>query len=139
LSNRENIRVAITTEVARLASLWTEYVLAIETEGRSVDTATQTDPYLCLEITFQDGMQADLNTRPIHRIIGGIVLSAAVKKGEGSRKADRLLEHFYSAMQMTDRMSPARTYATSFLPTEESPTWMKYRAIIPFWADVRYP
>lgn len=129
-------QVAIATRVNQLAGLWTDFTLAVEYENqKSVNLATQTNPYIRLGIDYLDGYQADLAKNPIHRNLGMILIEACAKEGTGTLVLNRILEHFYKPMQMRDTLVPVRTYAAR--PTEGYPKdgWYRKPVMIPFWFD----
>jgi hypothetical protein len=129
--HRQSIVTAI--EAARVG--FTAYPLVIEHDNRNmVDTATQLNPFLAVNLRFLDGAQADLSTNPIHRKIGQIHLQAAVKEGSGTAKAYELLEFFYSALQ-AKQFGGVRTRMASFAREQEFKGWVYYPALVPFWTD----
>ena len=133
---RERIRIALVDEVEALRATFTEYPLEVEyANGKVVNTATQTKPYLKVRIVYQDGDQINLALDPDYRAIGSIVVEAAVKAGSGTAEANRLLEHFYPTLQLSDRMGPLRTRAARFASKDARDGWAAEAALIPFWAD----
>lgn len=133
---RESVRVALVAKVEALKATFTAYPLAIEyVNGQAVNTATQSNPYLKVHLTYQDGQQIDLGRNPDYRMIGTIVLEACVKEGTGTRQANELLEHFYPALHMKDTIPPLRTLAARFTSRPARQGWSAEAALIPFWAD----
>lgn len=133
---REQIRIAVATKVGMLATTFTDYPLLIEyTNGQKVNTATQTNPYLKVTVRYQDGQQVDLALQPGHRLIGTLILEACVKEATGTAEANKLLEHFYPALHLTDTMPPLRTMAARFSTKQAVNGWAAEAALIPFWTD----
>jgi hypothetical protein len=102
-----------------------------------VNTQTQSVPFLCVQIKLLDGVQADLNVNPIHRIYGQIHISAAVKEGDGSALAYTMLSHFYPQLQKK-QLGDVRTAMYTFAPTRPHLGWVYYPILIPFWSDTIY-
>lgn len=133
---RERIRLALTNKVEALKLTFTDYPLVIEyANGQVVNTATQTQPYLKVKIVYQGGDQINLALDPDHRAIGTIQVEAMVKAGTGTGAANRLLEHFYPALHLSDTMGPIRTRAARFASRDAKDGWAAEAALIPFWAD----
>jgi hypothetical protein len=129
--HRQSIVTAI--EAAKLT--FTDYPLVIEYDNRMlVDTATQVNPFLCVDIKFLDGRQADLSSSPIHRKIGQIHLQAVVKEGSGTAKALQLMEHFYQPLQR-GQFGGVRTHMATFAKEMVFKGWVYYPAIVPFWTN----
>jgi len=134
----EQARLALTTKVEALKALWTTYSLVVEYNNTViVNTATQTTPFLRVNMTLIDGYQTDLGSNPGHRIMGMIAVEAMVKEGSGTAQANKLLEFFYPHLHMTDSIPPLRTYAASFATVKPSEGWAGQGAYIPFWFDSR--
>lgn len=132
----EQARTAVMTKVAALAATWTAYTLVIEYDNRNnVNYGTQTLPFLDVELFHISGEQASLGETPTHRLRGSIILTARVKVGQGMSTANTLLEHFYPSMQMTDTMSPVRTYAARIVTAAPKEGWAGISAVIPYWYD----
>ena len=135
MATLEQHRQSIVTAVEAAKASFTGYPLVIEYDNRIiVDTATQLDPFLVVNIRFLDGAQADLSANPIHRKVGQIHLQAATKEGAGSAKALVLLEHFYRALQRS-QFGGVRTRMASFAREQALKGWVYYPALVPFWAD----
>lgn len=135
MATLEQHRQSIVTAVEAAKVSFTDYPLVIEYDNRIiVDTATQLDPFLVVNIRFLDGAQADLSTNPIHRKIGQIHLQAAVKEGSGTAKAYTLIEHFYQALQQS-QFGGVRTRMASFAREQPFKGWVYYPALVPFWTD----
>jgi hypothetical protein len=136
---KEESRVAIVTKIEALKATFSpspSYTLVIEYENRNlVNWATRTDPVLCVEILYIDGFQSNLAANTNHRVMGSILLKALVKKGQGVMAANKLLEHFYPAMHMSEAMFPVRTRATRLTKEPMEKDWFCEVAVIPFWYD----
>ena len=134
---KEQSRVAIVTKINTLVGTANlGYTLVVEYENRNtVNWATQTNPVLCVEILYIDGFQSNLASNTNHRVLGSIILKALVKKGQGIKKANDLLEHFYPSMHMSESMFPVRTMATKLTSEKMNNDWACEVAVIPFWYD----
>ncbi len=132
----EDARKALYTKVQQLASTWTEYTLAIEYGNQmSINLASQANPYLCVQLVVMDGQQTSLGYNAMHRVMGNIIVEAKMKEGSGEAQANRLLAHFYPALQMKDNIPPLRTYAARMATKPAKQGWAAQAAIIPFWFD----
>jgi len=109
--------------------------LIIEYDNRIiVDTQTQTNPYLAVQIMFMSGEQADLSAAPIHRTYGQIHLAAVVKEGSGSALAMGLLDWFYPRLQRK-AFGAVRTLMADYAPVKPFKGWSYFPVLIPFWMD----
>jgi hypothetical protein len=137
MATREQARLALVNKVEALKASWAGgYTLEVEYDNlERVNLATQTDPYLCVNLLYHDGYQLDLSDTPQHRLLGTIVLEAKVKEGQGSKKASELLDHFYKALHLTDANAPLRTEAAKIRTPPAHAGWKADVAIIPFWFD----
>lgn len=90
----EQARADVMAVVARIQADFTNYPLAIERENLDeIDQATQTDPYLQVEIDFlPGGGQLDLADQPLVRQYGQLCLYAVGKVGSGTAELDKLLD-----------------------------------------------
>lgn len=133
---RESVRTALVSKVETLKGSFTAYPLKVEyANGVEVNTALQTHPYLKVWIVYQDGAQVNLASSPDYRLIGTIVVEACVKQGSGTKVANELLAHFYTALHMKDTIPPLRTLAARFSSKPPADGWATEAALIPFWAD----
>lgn len=132
----ELIRTDIVTAIeARRATFSGEYTLVIEYDNvLLVDTRTQTNPFLSVEIKFIQGGQADLSNTPLQRVYGQLLLSAAVPEGSGSSKALKLLDYFAAGLQRK-AFGTVRTHVSS--PSQSRPHlgWVYFTVSLPFWSD----
>jgi hypothetical protein len=66
--------------------------LVVQYDNRDVvNVETQTEPYLCCEVTFMDGEAGSIGSEPLGRYYGAVWLSINVKQGDGSAEALTLL------------------------------------------------
>lgn len=131
---REEIRLAVVTLVETRKATWSAYPLVIEYDNRIlVDTQKQTNPFLCVSIVYISGEQLEL-AGVNHRVWGQVHVSAAVRVGEGSGKANELLDHFVPALHMR-AISNLRLWGAS--PVRDRPHlgWVYYPVLVPFEAD----
>lgn len=131
----ESAREAVATAVEAAKAGAPVADLVIEYDNRTlVDTATATKPFLRVELVFGPGYQADISATPLHRFTGNIVLSAAVKEGQGSAEALKLLAHFYLALQ-SKQFGAVRTKKCSPGGSQPFKGWVYHRVFVPFWFD----
>lgn len=129
-------RTKLRQVVEGLKTSWTDYPLSIEYDNLFIiNFESQAKPFLRVSMVFQDGQQADLAEKPIHRIPGSIIIEAYDKIGAGNANSDKLLSHFYPAIHMTDANPPLRTYAAKIVGRMPVKGWMALAAVIPFWYD----
>ena len=115
------------------------YPLIVEYDNiREIDTQTQVNPYLMVDVKIIDMEQADLSNNPTHRVYGQLVLVAAVKEGQGVRAANLLLEHFYPKLQRK-ALGTVRTHMATVAPIRPHLGWLYIPVVVPFWSDVLYP
>lgn len=133
---QDDIRAAVVAEAEVIKALFTDYPLVIEYDNRvMVESATQEDPFLCLEVVTHAGRQADLSSNPIHRLVGHVILTAKVKVGEGTKRQTDLLEFFYTRLQRR-KLGPAILEMADFDKPRTVKGWVGYSALIPFRADI---
>lgn len=135
MATLEQHRQSIVTAVEAAKATFTTYPLIIEYDNRMlIDQATQRNPYLCVDILFMDGFQADLSTNPIHRKVGQIHLQAVVKEGAGSAQALQLLDHFGTALQ-AKILGGVRTKMQTYARSKPHLGWVYTPVVIPFWTN----
>lgn len=137
---QEAARQALVTRIEALKNTFTGgYPLIIEYDNREVvNRATQSDPFLCVKLVYQDGSQASLGPTADSRVFGTIVLEANVKIGAGIKAANELLEHFYPSVHQRDDMPPLRCWSARLVTPRPEGAWAKSVAVIPFWYDRAY-
>lgn len=134
---REQARQVVTTRVESLKASFTDYAVIVEYDNREVvNRASQSNPFLAVTLVYIDGMQINLGPSSQHRPIGTIVVEAWDKEGAGTARVNKLLDHFYRGLHMTDSMAPVRTHAARF-SSKRVPEqgWIAQAALIPFWFD----
>lgn len=135
MTTRESFRQAVVTAVEARKALWSAYTLIVEYDNRIlVDTQTQSNPFLCVEIQYLDGEQVDLGGSPNHRVYGQLTVAAAVKEGGGSTLGNNLLEHFYPALHLTT-IDGARMWGAKPEKTRPHRGWIYFPVSIPFDFD----
>lgn len=131
----ETIRQNLVTAVETAKSTFVTYPLVVEYDNRQlVDYSTQTNPFLCVEVKFIEGEQADLSSAPIHRYYGVLLLVAKGKVGSGTAKLLTLLDHFHPLLQRGS-FGMTRTHMATFAPAKEADGWLGIGVVIPFRAD----
>lgn len=134
----ELYRQQIVAEVKNLKGFFTGHTLNIEYDNRdTVNMLTQRDPFLCVEIMYIGGQQADLSNKPVHRIIGMLVLTAKTREGMGSSGGYKLLEHFYPNLQHRV-IGNVRLGMAKFSKPRLVGGWWGVSAMIPFHIN-RFP
>jgi hypothetical protein len=109
--------------------------IVIEYDNRIlVDTATASDPFLCVDIKLFAGEQADLSPNPRQRMWGQIHLKAAAKEGAGTADQLRILEHFMTRMQRK-KLGPVQTFMAGVGLAMPLKGWSYYPCIVPFYYD----
>lgn len=112
--------------------------LKVEYDNRdNIDMRTQRDPFLCAEVMFIGGQQADLSNKPVHRILGMLVLTAKTREGMGSAGGYKLLEHFYPNLQWRV-IGNVRLEVAEFSRPRLVGGWWGFSAMIPFHIN-RFP
>ena len=133
--NRETIRQAVVAAVEARKATWSAYPLLVEYDNRVlVDTQTQTNPFLCVRIMFMDGEQVDLGSNPNHRVFGQIHMAAALRSGEGTARANELLDYFVPALHMKT-LSGVRLWGSRPAKDLLHLGWVYSPCLIPFEAD----
>ena len=133
---REMVRKKLVARIEEQRPLWTRFPVLIEYDNAiAVNQSTQSNPYLCVTIVYQDGYQTTLSKNPGDRVLGTIVIEAKAKEGSGTAQANDLLEHFYRKVHMTDTLTPLRTLAARFASSPARNGWVAQGALIPFWFD----
>ena len=137
--SREQIRKDIVTAIDALkAGFPGGYPLLIEYDNiLLVDTQTQVNPYLRVDLKFIDMAQADLSDNPTHRVLGQIILGAGVKDGGGTKSANVILDYFYPRLQRKS-FGIVRTSMATVGPDVPHLGWLYSPMVIPFRADLQY-
>lgn len=93
-------RASINAALLDAAAGWADYQIDFEFENRpTLNSVTQHNPCVSVELKFNGARQADLSSRPIHRHVGFLILTVKVKVGHGTAEQLRLLEFLYQQMQ----------------------------------------
>lgn len=131
-------REQLVAELDALRATWVDYKLEVEYDNRdNIDMLSQRDPFLCAEIMFIGGQQADLSNKPVHRIVGMLVLTAKTREGAGSAGGYNLLEHFYPNMQHKV-IGNVRLEMAEFSKPRLVGGWWGVSAMLPFHIN-RFP
>jgi hypothetical protein len=111
---------------------FTIYTVEIEYDNRqNMDFATLETPHLCAEIMFTGGSRGDLSNKPVHKIVGMLVLTSKVRDGKGPADCYRLLEHFYPKIQ-NQVVGSVRFEMADFDRPRLVTGWWGVSALIPF-------
>lgn len=131
----DSIRQSLVTAVEAAKTGFTDYTLVIEYSNvNKVDTQTQHNPYLMVDTKFTGGEQVNLSNHPTHRWTGMLELTACIKCGQGTAKANKLLDHFYPQLQ-AKTFGAVRTYMADFGRGSEQLGWYRQTLYLPFWCD----
>lgn len=96
-----------------------------------VETTTQSGPFLDVSIEYIDGEQVDLSNKPVHRIVGLLVLTARVREGSGSAGAYDLLSNFY--MKLHGRqVGDVKLAMSKFSRPKKVDGWWGVASFMPF-------
>jgi hypothetical protein len=134
--SNEAARNSIATEIERAKTAWTEYTLLVEYPNRDpINLATQTNPFLKVDIVFMDGEQLDLGDRPLTRNWGQIILAAGGKFGTGQVPLLKLLRHFRPYLQLRDNLGSVRTAVAKPQNARTHLGWHYEIESISFWLD----
>ena len=128
----ELYRQQLVAEVEALRGTFLAHALSIEYDNRdNINMLTQRDPFLCVEVMYIGGQQADLSNKPVHRIVGMLVLTAKTREGMGSSGGYKLLEHFYPSLQHRV-IGNVRLEMAEFSKPRLVGGWWGVSAMIPF-------
>jgi len=122
--------------IEQIKADFTAYPLKVEIDNRStVDQATQTDPYLKVEIDYlPGGQQLSIGTDVVVRQVGQVCLYAIVKEGAGTDLAAQLLDfvvpYFDRKVLGSVHLHPAQ--AIRGRPVKG---WWYAPALLEFWYD----
>jgi hypothetical protein len=126
-------RAAIQAVLKQIQTDWTAYPLVVELDNRDVvDQATQSYPYLSVQIVPMGGGQADIGARPLVEQRGQILLYAAARVGTGAAGADALLDFLTDYFDMKT-VGPVRCHAVVATEPHDLKGWHYTPAIIDYW------
>lgn len=132
MSNIEAYRQQLVSAVEVAKETYANQDLVIEYDNRYlVDMNTQTDPFLCVEVSYAGAAQADLSNKPVHKIAGMLILTAKVREGAGTANAYNLLDHFYEKLQFRV-IGDCRMEMANIIRPAKLAGWWGISAIIPF-------
>jgi hypothetical protein len=133
--SREAARLEVVALVQSAVAAWAAWPVFVDWENRAaVNFATQTKPYLAVDIVYYDGRQADLADNPYVRSFGNVLLAVMTPAGTGVSDSNRLIDHVSKALQMRD-VPGLHTKAARPLPPVEPLGWHGTMAAIDFWHD----
>lgn len=132
MSNLDTYRQQLVAAVEIARETYADSQLLVEYDNRYlVDMNTQTDPFLCAEITYAGAKQADMSNKPVQKIAGLLILTAKVREGAGTAAAYSLLSHFYENLQFRV-IGDCRMEMASIVKPAKLAGWWGISAIIPF-------
>lgn len=133
MSQLANARAAIMTIVEQIQTDFTAYPLYIESENAAeLNAATQTNPYLAVDIVMLGGEQIDMGPHPRKRQRGQIQLSAVVRAGDGTVAAAQLLDFCAPYFDLLNG-SLVQCHSFNALKARTVKEWYYVPAIINFW------
>ena len=131
--SREAARIDINTAISVAAAAWGAYTVLVDYENRDlVDYASQTNPHLAVDIVYYDGKQMDLGAAPTIGRYGQIMLAVCVQEGQGTSRANQLMDHFESALQLKN-WSLVRTHAAKPQRSVNRKGWFCLVTLVDFW------
>lgn len=132
----ESIRTSLIAAVESAKPAFSDgYTLLIQYDNLlTIDTKTQQNPYLKVEIDILDGRQKNLSSKPTQKISGMLIMAAVVKVGSGMMKANKLRDYFGKEL-MRKNFSGVRTEMSTFTRDYEKDGWLYAPVVIPFWAS----
>ncbi len=129
----EQTRIDVATQVQAIVTAWTTYPLVVELDNDdAVDQATQTNPYLQVEIRDINGDQADLSHNPLVKQTGQIRLVVVVKQGSGTRRANELLDFIRPYFDLKE-FTLVRCHAAEKFPQVKRNGQVFFPLVINYW------
>lgn len=129
----EAARLAITGRLDAAVAAYPGTAPQVQAPNRNlIDTTTQVDPFVGLDIVNITGAQLDIGIKPLAAQYGQIVLTAFCKENSGMRAATLLLDYFLPWFEMKD-IGIVRTYAGMATKHATVKGWDGYPITIPFW------
>lgn len=128
--------IAGAIDAARAASdIATGGTLVVNAPNRQlVDYGTQVDPFLQWDLVWRHGEQMELGEEPVVRSDAQLIVSAAVKVGDGTLAAQQLLDFVTPYLELRT-LSVARTKAAAPSPFADHNGWHYESVIIYVWYD----
>lgn len=134
--SRESIRIALATQIAAMQAAWLVAKgtpLVVEVDNRKmVDQATQSKPYLQVELRFMSAEQADLSHNPMVRHDGQLLLAAVAKDNSGMAAANELLDFARPYFEL-QYIGPMQCQVMQDYPGKSKLGWYYSPAIVNFW------
>jgi hypothetical protein len=131
-------RKEVTQAVLDIKTAFTDYPVSVEWDNRdTVNMQEQQMPFLCCELVFNGGRQADLSNKPIHRLQGFVILTGKSREGTGSSDALTLVSHFYQRLQrrVIGTTAKVHTYYAELDKPRMVQGWWGVSALVPFTID----
>lgn len=130
----ELARQAITSKIEQVRLLYPTPII-VEYDNRSVvDLATQTDPFVMVDLVFLSGEQASIGLDTYVRTYGQILITASCKENTGMKAAAEIVDFFSQRLEIRE-ISLVRTYGASPQKCKTMAGWYHFPVIIPFWFD----
>lgn len=130
----ETNRASIVGAVEAAKAAWGNFTVEIEYDNRFyVDLALQVNPYLMVDIIYNDSEQMDLGKQPMVCDYGWIVFAAGVKEGSGSTGLLALLQHFRSYLELKDNLGTVRTHVAKLTKPNTVNGFYYQPMMVPFW------
>ncbi len=134
--DRETARVKIVTACEALRATAPIANVVVEYDNnRVVNLATDQSPYVKVWIHYTGGEQIGLGPNGGDRATGSIIVEARQREGTGSSASNKLLSHFYTALQRSDALFPVRTMTARHASPSPVDGWARVGVAIPFWWD----
>lgn len=131
--NSETARVLLTTQIEAALAAYPGTKPRLQYENRNlVDTSTQVDPFVGIDIVYINGTQLDLGAKPMSVQYGQIVITAFCKENSGTKAANVLLDYFLPWLELKE-FSGVRTHSGMYSKGNSQKGWQAYPLIVPFW------
>jgi hypothetical protein len=130
----ESARAAI---YGRLDTYWTATHPSIPVQyenQKTVDLATQTEPFISCDVVYVDGAQIALADPPGTRWSGAVWLSSWVKEGGGTAGANAHMKEFSDLFGMKI-FGGVNTKAGRRVPSNPHNGWYIQSIRVPLWFD----
>lgn len=129
----EAARVAIVTQFEAALAAYPSPAPKVQYGNRNmIDTTTQVEPWVALDIVNMSGKQLDLNPKPLSAQYGQIVITSMCKVNSGEREAGLILDYFLPFFELKN-LGIVRTQAGMYSKAASVKDWVGYPITIPFW------
>ena len=129
----EASRQALVTQFEAALAAYPSTKPKVQYDNRGlIDTKTQVDPYIVLNIVDINGRQLDLSNRPMSAQYGQLMLTVMAKENSGSRAANLLRDYFLPWLELKE-LGVVRTQTGMGVKSFVSKGWEGFPILVPFW------